>query len=73
MSEIVVPASSLPKQILQFFHTELVTVQAESGEVRLVPLASAKKYNCPFLGKLKNSGITIDGYLREKEADKDLE
>ena len=76
MSEIVLQAKTLPEPIFRLISAEKVKVCKEiNGEIRLIPIMESKKAvsKCPFLGMYTDGKLTIDSYLKQKRADKELE
>ena len=76
MAEVVLQAKTLPEPLLRLIPTEKVEVRKEhNGEIRLVPIKESGKTvsNCPFLGMYSDGKLTVDGYLENKRAEKELE
>jgi len=76
MAEMVLPARTLPDSLFQLISTENVRVREDSnGEIRLIPISEAGKQtrSCPFLGLYTDGKLTVDGYLKRKRADRELE
>jgi len=76
MSETVLQARILPEPLFRLIHTDKVKVHEDiNGEIRLIPLKEIEKSvsSCPFLGFYTDGKLTVDGYLKRKRADKELE
>jgi len=75
MTELVLQAKILPEPLFQLIRTEKVMVRESHGEIHLVPIKESPdgRSILPILGMYSDGKLTVDGYLKRKRADKELE
>ena len=75
MSELVLQSRLLPEPIFRLVRTEKVVVRESNGEVHLIPVDDLTKAKSilPIFGMYTDGRLTVDGYLEQKRADKELE
>ena len=72
MTEIILKTRTLPEPLLRMIHTENVKARELQGEIRLTPVNETDS-DCPFFGMFADGKISVDKFLAEKHAEKELE
>jgi len=80
MAEMVLQVRTLPEPLFRLIHTEKVKVREHKGEIHLLPIeepadnhAVDRRSILPILGMYSDGKLTVDSYLKQKRADKELE
>ena len=72
MTEIVLKTSTLPESLFRLIRTEKVKVRETDGEVLLTPIIDTAG-DCPLRGMFADGKLSVDRYLANKQAEKELE
>jgi hypothetical protein len=73
MSDTVLDVSMVPKVIFSYTKAEKVIFHAENGTFLLTPVIEEEKTFEGLIGALSDGKLSIDGYLKEKRLEKELE
>ncbi|GBU21171.1 hypothetical protein R80B4_01060 [Fibrobacteres bacterium R8-0-B4] len=74
MTEMVLDIKMVPDAIFSHIKTEKVNFRAENGTVVLTPVAIEKEKSFDrLLGMFSDGTISVDGFLREKRIEKQIE
>ena len=75
MTEMVLHARTLPEPLFRLIRTEKVKVRELRGEIHLVPIEEQNdgRSVLPILGMYTDGKLTVDGYLKHKREDLELE
>ena len=72
MTEIVLKTKTLPEPLFRLIHTEKVKAREACGEIWLTPIRETES-GCPLLGMFADGKVSVDKFLAEKHANKELE
>ena len=72
MTEMILNTRALPEPLFRMIHTEKVKVREEYGEIRLTPVRETDN-DCPLLGMFADGKISVDKFIANKKAEKELE
>jgi hypothetical protein len=72
MTEMILKTKTLPEPLFRLIHTENVKARELYGEIRLTPVRETDA-DCPLLGMFTDGKISVDKFLAEKHAEKELE
>ena len=74
---MVISTEALPETLLRLINTEKVKVREAHGEIRLTPIRLTPimetHLNCPLLGMFADGKISVDKFISDKQAEKELE
>ena len=74
MQEIVIETKTLPAPLPDFFSTTTVTILPLGDEVRIIPTdREPKQFQSPLIGLLKDTTLSMDHFLIEKQKEKEKE
>ena len=72
MTEIVLNTDTLPEPLFRLIRTEKVKVRETDGEVLLTPIIETKG-GCPLRGMFADGKLSVDKFMANKQAEKELE
>jgi hypothetical protein len=73
MSDMVMDVSMVPEAIFSHIKTEKVKFHVENGTFILTPVVLKEKTFDHLIGMFSDGKLSIDGYLKEKQFEKELE
>jgi len=73
MSDMVLDIKMIPEAIFSHIKTEKVKFHEENGTLVLTPLIVKEKTYDHLIGMFSDGKLSIDGYLKEKQLEKELE
>jgi len=73
MSDMVLDISMVPEAIFSHIKTEKVQFHEENGTFVLTPVTGKEKTFERLIGMFSDGKLSIDGYLKEKQLEKELE
>lgn len=73
MSDMVLDISMVPEAIFSHIKTEKVQFHEENGTFVLTPVIGKEKTFDRLIGMFSDGRLSIDGYLKEKQLEKELE
>jgi len=73
MSDMVLDINMVPEAIFSHIKTEKVKFHEENGSFVLTPIKEEEKTFDHLIGMFSDGKLSIDGYLKEKEMEKELE
>jgi len=72
MNEIVLHTNTLPEPLLRMIRTEKVKAREAGGEILLTPIIESKT-GCPLRGMFADGKLSVDRFMANKQAEKELE
>jgi len=73
MSDMVLDVNMVPEAIFSHIKTEKVRFHEENGTFILTPVTGNEKTFDHLIGMFSDGKLSIDGYLKEKQLEKELE
>jgi len=73
MSDMVLDINMVPEVIFSHIKTRKVKFHEENGTFVLTPLTVKEKTFDNLIGMFSDGKLSIDGYLKEKQMEKELE
>jgi hypothetical protein len=73
MSDMVLDVNMLPEAVFSHIKTEKVKFHEENGTFVLTPVTGKEKTFDHLIGMFSDGKLSIDGYLKEKQLEKELE
>ena len=73
MAEMVLNVQELPETIFSRITTEKVSVFEKNGIITLTPIFKEKLQFNHLIGMFSDGKISVDGFLKEKQQEKELE
>jgi len=73
MSDMVLDINMVPETIFSHIKTEKVKFREENGTFVLTPVIGKEKTFDHLIGMFSDGKLSIDGYLKEKQPEKELE
>ena len=73
MTEMVLNVQELPETIFSRITTEKVSVFEKNGTITLTPIFKEKPQFNHLIGMFSDGKISVDGFLKEKQGEKELE
>ena len=75
MFEIILQSKTLPEPLSRLINMDKVKVRELHGEIHLIPInkPTDSRSILPILGMYTDGKLTVDGYLKRKYADKEIE
>jgi len=72
MTEMLLDTNTLPEPLFRLIPTERVKVTEANGEIRLTPIIDSAN-GCPLRGMFADGKISVDKFIEQKQAEKELE
>ena len=74
MQEMIIETKNLPDPLQDFFSTATVKILPLGDEIRIIPTEKGpKQIQSPLIGLLKDTTLSIDHFLIEKQKEKEKE
>jgi hypothetical protein len=73
MSDMILDISTLPETLFSRIKTGKVRFREENGSFVVTPIVEDKKSFDVLIGMFSDGKLSIDNYLKQKQADKELE
>jgi hypothetical protein len=73
MSDMVMDVNMVPEAIFSHVKTEKVKFHVENETFVLTPVVTEEKTFDPLIGMFSDGKLSIDGYLKEKRLERELE
>jgi len=73
MTDIVLDINMVPEALFSRIKTERVKIREENGAFVLIPINDEEKTFDRLIGMFSDGKLSIDGYLKDKRLEKELE
>jgi len=73
MTDIVMDINMVPEALFSRIKAERVKIHEENGAFVLIPINDEEKTFDRLIGMFSDGKLSIDGYLREKRLERELE
>jgi hypothetical protein len=73
MTDIVLDINMVPEALFSRIKAERVKIREENGAFVLIPINDEEKTFDRLIGMFSDGKLSIDGYLREKRLERELE
>jgi hypothetical protein len=73
MEEIILSVNTLPAPLYKFIRSEKVKARESNGVITLTPIDDKKDSSTRLFGMFSDGKLSVDKFMAQKRADKELE